>query len=151
MTIFRSLSPAQTKQIGLRVGRLLGKGSVVALIGDLGSGKTTFVKGLAKGLGVKDEKKIVSPTFVLIQEYQGKQKIYHMDWYRLDTVKGSDAASAMECFESDAVSLVEWADRGKAMLPKEHLRITFKHKTPTSREIVIQPLGIKYKTCLKNL
>ena len=110
----------------------------MALVGELGSGKTTLVKGLAEGLSVLHQQEVVSPTFVVIHEYEGRTRVCHIDWYRLESVRGADAAMATECFDSDAVTLVEWADRGKELLPKQHIRIELKHKDPKSRLIRVE-------------
>lgn len=137
-----SRSPAATKKIGESIGRRLKAGDLVALFGELGSGKTTLVKGIAKGLGIKDEAKIVSPTFVLIREYKGRHRIFHMDWYRLNSLRGIDRELAEACFNSEGICLVEWADRGARLLPKEHLRIDLKHKSPSERRIRLSMKGL---------
>ena len=109
----------------------------MALEGPLGAGKTTLVKGIAEGLGVKDKKEVVSPTFVLIHDYEARERIYHMDWYRLSKVKGQDRLLAEECFNSKGITLVEWADRGKTILPKGRIRIVLKYKGLEKRTIEI--------------
>lgn len=136
-----SHSAKGTKDIGRKIGRFLRNGDVVALFGDLGAGKTTLVKGIAKGLGVKKESRVASPTFVLIHEYKGRHKIFHMDWYRLDSLKGFDRELAEECFASQAITLIEWADRGKKILPKEYLRIDLEHSGPRVRRIRLSARG----------
>lgn len=148
---FITNSPQETQKIGKKIGRLLKTGDIVALEGVLGSGKTTLVKGIAKGLDVKDEKEVVSPTFVLIHEYEGREKIYHMDWYRLSKLEGPDALLARECFDSQAVTLVEWAERGKKVLPKDHIQVAMKYKGPEKRAIEILAKGSRYKDFLKAL
>ena len=142
--ILKSGSSVQTRKIGAKIGALLRPGDVVALWGELGSGKTTLVKGIAGALGV-DEREVSSPTFVLVNEYEGKHKIYHIDWYRLDLVSGADASLAEECFGSDAVTLVEWAERGQALLPPDRLEIRLKHAGGDRRIIHLAPKGKKYK------
>ncbi len=118
----------------------------MALSGELGAGKTTFVKGVAKGLGVRSEKEVASPTFVLIHEYKGKFPVYHLDWYRLPAVEGPDELLAQECFEGAGVTLVEWPERGKDLLPKKRIEVYLSHRaasTPTHRLIRIQFYGKK--------
>ena len=132
-----SNSAAQTKRIGKILGKFLLPGSVVALQGELGSGKTTLVKGIAKGLGVASEKMVSSPTFVLIHEYEGREKIYHLDWYRLRAVEGTDESLAEECFNSQAVTLVEWPERGKTLIPRKALAIQLSHCGLRSRNILV--------------
>src|SRR3990167_1943308 len=119
MITFVSKSPSETKKIGIGIGHLLRENDVVVLEGDLGTGKTTMVKGIAKGLGISNEREVSSPSFVLIHEYPARKKIYHMDWYRLKSVEGVDASLAEECFNAEGVTLVEWAERGKNILPLE--------------------------------
>jgi tRNA threonylcarbamoyladenosine biosynthesis protein TsaE len=142
---FKSHSPAETKRIGQKIGRELKAGDVVALVGELGAGKTTIAKGIAKGLGVPDERDVLSPSFVLIHEYEGREKIYHIDWYRLQSVKGSDEMLAEECFNSDGVTLVEWAERGRGVFPRDHLRIEIGHLGPTSRSVRLFAKGKRYE------
>ena len=141
---FVTNSANETKKIGKQIGKLLRAGDVVALEGSLGSGKTTLVKGIAEGLGVKDKKEVVSPTFVLIHEYEAREKIYHMDWYRLSRVEGQDRLLAEECFNSKGIALVEWAERGKNIFPKEHIRISLRYKGTAARIIEIR--GMRHET-----
>ena len=137
MKIYRTKSALETKKIGVQLGKKLKAGDVVALHGELGSGKTTLVKGIAKGLGVRGEKTVSSPTFVLVHEYKGRVPVYHIDWYRLDKVTGQDAQSAEECFDSKAVTLVEWAERGKELLPKNCMQVRLGHGGADKRTIHI--------------
>lgn len=135
--ILRTDSPQKTKRIGKILGKYFSSGAVVALQGELGAGKTTLVKGIAKGLGVASEKTVSSPTFVLIHEYVGCKKIYHLDWYRLPRVEGADESMAEECFASQGVTLVEWPERGRSLLPSRTVRIQLSHKGPRSRLITL--------------
>ena len=138
---YLSRSSAETRKIGQKIGVLLGPGMVVALIGELGAGKTTFVKGIAKGLGVPKGQEVLSPSFVLIHEYQGREKVYHLDWYRLKDIEGADRQFAEECFHSKGITLVEWAQRGKGILPDERIEIRLEHKGPGSRSIAVAAKG----------
>jgi tRNA threonylcarbamoyladenosine biosynthesis protein TsaE len=137
---FESASVAETLCFGEKIGKLLKAGDVVALDGELGAGKTTFVKGIARGLGIKPEV-VVSPTFVLIGEYEGREKVFHLDWYRLDRVEGADARLASECFDSQAVTLVEWASRGVEWLPAERLNVAIRHSGADRRSISVTASG----------
>ena len=128
-------SPGETKKIGKTFARYLKSGDVVALEGRLGAGKTTLVKGIAKGLGVKNERTVSSPTFVLMHEYSGREKIRHLDWYRLSRVEGVDAEMAEECFYSGAVTLVEWPQKGRTLLPSPALRIQISHRGGDKRSL----------------
>jgi len=122
---------------------MLKAGDVVALKGELGAGKTTLVKGIAVGLGCAEED-VLSPTFVLINEYQGREKVYHMDWYRLDSLGAQDAALAEECFAARAVSLVEWADRGQDVLPPGAIEIKLEHRGQNRRLIEVTARGDRF-------
>ena len=138
---FLSHSAAETRKIGEKIGRSLRSGDVVALSGELGAGKTTLVKGIAKGLGVPSGEEVSSPTFVLIHEYQGREKIYHLDWYRLKKVEGEDRFLAEECFAGDAVTLVEWPERAKNLLPRKHLEVRLKHVSDKERRLDVEKRG----------
>ena len=138
MKEFISHSPNETKNFGKKLGRSLKPGAVVALVGELGAGKTTLVKGIAEGLGVADKKEVASPTFVLVHEYEGRCKVYHLDWYRLDSISDADRELFEECFRKDAVTLIEWADRAKDILPKGHIQIKLVHHGPKARSIKIR-------------
>ena len=118
-----SKSVKETLRIGEKLARRLKKGDFVALIGDLGSGKTVLTKGIAKGLGVKNAQYVNSPTFVIIKEYKGKLPLYHFDLYRLDHPGMLDADNFEEYFYGDGVTVVEWADKIKGLLPKKRLEI----------------------------
>ena len=133
-----SRSEAETRKIGKTLAGRLTAGSVVALYGDLGAGKTTFVKGVAEGLGVKSKAAVSSPTYVVIHEYRGRLKVYHLDWYRLKRVEGVDAALAQECFDADAVTLVEWPERGEELLPENHLKVRIHHAGLENRRIEVE-------------
>jgi tRNA threonylcarbamoyladenosine biosynthesis protein TsaE len=141
----KSRSAAETKKIAGALARHLAAGDVVALSGELGSGKTTFAKGLAKGLGVRTEREVSSPTFVLIHEYSGRLPVFHLDWYRLEKVEGADRDMAEECFDAPGVTLVEWPERGRALLPRERIEVRLKHAGQGRRAIEIRVLGKKSK------
>ena len=148
---FLAHSPKETRELGQKIGRLLKAGDLLTLEGPLGSGKTTLVKGIAKGLDVKDPAEVVSPTFVLIHEYEAREKIYHIDWYRLLKVKGQDKLLAQECFDSQGVTLVEWAERGKGIFPKEYIQIHMKYQGPDKRVIEISVKGKKNRNLIGSL
>ena len=151
MNKFLTHSSKETRELGQKIGRLLKAGDVLTLEGPLGSGKTTLVKGIAKGLDVKDPKEVVSPTFVLIHEYEAREKIYHIDWYRLSKVKGQDKLLAQECFDAQGVTLVEWADRGKGIFPKEFIQVHMKYRGPDKRVIEISAKGAKNRELISSL
>jgi tRNA threonylcarbamoyladenosine biosynthesis protein TsaE len=116
--------PAATSLFGRRLAEVLSPGTVIALIGQLGAGKTHLVRAIAEGLGIADSRVVSSPTFVLIQEYQARMPIYHFDVYRLNGPAEFLDLGPHEYFEGQGVSLIEWADRVEACLPANHLQIT---------------------------
>ncbi|MDD2505348.1 MAG: tRNA (adenosine(37)-N6)-threonylcarbamoyltransferase complex ATPase subunit type 1 TsaE [Bacilli bacterium] len=117
-------------------------GMVICLIGELGSGKTVFVKGFAKSLGI--EETITSPTFNLIKEYNNSEiPLYHMDVYRLDG--DADTLGLEDYFNKDAVSMIEWADLITDYLPEERLEIKFKVINENTRVLILKPFGEKYE------
>lgn len=130
-------SPGKTKKIGERLGRSLKKGDIVALIGELGSGKTCFTQGLMKGLGVKINK-VTSPSFVLINEYSGRLPVYHFDIYRLNNIKEVTMLGYEEYFYGDGVTIIEWADKIEELLPKGCTRVYLRIVGKDEREISIR-------------
>ena len=118
---FHTESAGETERLGERIGSALEPGIVVALTGDLGAGKTTLTKGIARGLGVSDL--IHSPTFTLIHEHKGRLPLYHFDLYRLDSPEQLDDLGYEDYFYSDGVSIVEWSEKAQELLPPDHLEI----------------------------
>ena len=133
-----SNSVEDTIGIGLKLARKLKKGDCVALIGDLGSGKTVFTKGIAEGLGVKNPRYVNSPTFVIIKEYKGKIPLYHFDLYRLNRSTVLDAESYEEYFYDDGVVVIEWADKIRTILPKKYIEVKLKVAGENKRKIEIR-------------
>ncbi len=134
-------SPEETIRLGEDLAKRLSKGSVVALFGDLGSGKTTFTKGIGKGLGVKNAMHINSPTFVLIKEYKGKLPLYHLDLYRLDNLQDIEDIAVEEYIYGDGITIIEWAGKMKGLLPKKHIAVKFTIKGESERGIEIEDLS----------
>ncbi len=135
-----SKSVEETIETGARLAKTLKRGDVVALVGNLGAGKTVFTKGIAKGLGVKNPRYVNSPTFVLIKEYKGRLPLYHFDLYRLTTTNILDAESYEEYFYGDGVTVIEWADKIRKLLPQKYIEVTLAVVGENSRKI-----EIKYK------
>src|SRR3954462_12116433 len=106
--------PEATTQLGRQLGQALFPGALIALVGQLGAGKTHLVRAVAEGLGVPDGRAVTSPTFVLIQEYEGRLPVYHFDVYRLSGAAPFGDLGAHEYLEGDGVCLIEWADRVEA-------------------------------------
>lgn len=124
--IFLSASPNQTLQLARRFAKTIKPGTVLALIGNLGSGKTTFIKGIALGLGLKDVSEVKSPTFVLMHIYPTPIPLYHFDLYRLESLK-EIRDIGFEEFANDpkAVTCVEWGEKAKGLLPARARSIFF--------------------------
>jgi tRNA threonylcarbamoyladenosine biosynthesis protein TsaE len=142
---------AATQAFGRRLGRQLWPGSVVALVGELGAGKTQLVRAIAEGLGIADSRIVTSPTFVLLQEYPARLPIYHFDAYRLPTEAEFADLGVQEYFESGGVCLIEWADRVRGCWPAEYLRITLETTGPTSRRAVLEGKGKDYEKLIGEL
>ena len=147
---FTSQSPDETKQWGKLLAKRFKKGDIVCLFGDLGSGKTTLIKGIAEGLKI-DPLKVHSPTFVLMNAYKGKVELFHFDFYRLDNVEEINLIGYDEFLYGDGVSVIEWADRLGKFLPEEYLNITLKHKSLSVRRIQLCPHGRRYETLLAGI
>ena len=111
----------QTKEIGYKLGKLLTPGSVICLIGDLGAGKTTMTQSLAKAIGVDDY--ITSPTFTIVNEYEGNMPLYHFDVYRIGSSEEMYDIGYDEYINSDGVCIIEWANLIEDILPDEYLDI----------------------------
>jgi len=133
-----SNSVKETVSFGEKLAKRFKKGDFVALVGDLGSGKTVFTKGIAKGLGVKNANYVNSPTFVIIKEYKGKLPLYHFDLYRLDHPGMLDAENFEEYFYGDGVTVVEWADKIKELLPKKRWEVHMSVAGEDKRKIDIK-------------
>lgn len=138
-----SESVEETLCIGRALGGLLEPGDVVALIGTLGAGKTCLTRGVAQGAGANPDF-VTSPTFVLINEYQGTIPLYHFDAYRLDGPDDMYALGSDEYFAGNGACLVEWADRVAGCLPDEHLRVIIEIIGRSSRRIRLEARGGRY-------
>ena len=140
----------ETVNFGKKISRLFKKGDVVALFGNLGSGKTTLVKGIAKGLGIK-QNIINSPSFVLLKEYKGKLPLYHFDFYRINKAQESYSLGLEEYLFGQGICVIEWADRIKRFLPKEYLKIELKFKNIDQRSIRLAGFGRHFRDLIKKI
>src|SRR3989338_4674336 len=133
-------SENQTIQLGKKIATKLKGGEVIGLVGNLGAGKTTLIKGIAKGLGIK--KQITSPTFVLMKVYPTKgkiKKLIHIDCYRVKSAKEIEAIGATEYFgQKDTVIVIEWAEKIKSILSRQKIEINIKLIDKDEREIIIK-------------
>lgn len=132
---YLSHSEDETQKIGYEVAEKIKKGDVISLTGSLGAGKTVFAKGFAKQLGIKEA--IVSPTFTLVQEYDGREKMYHLDLYRLSGEDEFESMGGEDFLYSDGVTLIEWSEKIESMLPDDtiYVRITINEDLTRTIEI----------------
>jgi tRNA threonylcarbamoyladenosine biosynthesis protein TsaE len=135
---FISNSPAETEAIGRQVAETIGVGSVLALKGDLGSGKTLFVKGVVNGLGSSAD--VTSPTFTILHEYRGggRLPVYHFDLFRVENSQALERLGLDDYFFGDGISVIEWADRFPAFVPEQARWIFLEIKSETQRAITVQ-------------
>ena len=142
---------AATEAFGRRLGTLLFPGAVVALVGQLGAGKTHLTRAIADGLQVKNPAAVNSPTFVLIQEYPARLPIYHFDAYRLGGPREFAELGADEYLRGDGVCVVEWADKVEAALPAEHLRIDIEIVDESRRLFQLGATGRAHQDVLRSV
>ncbi len=141
-------NPEQTIKLGMAISGFLQKGDTLALFGNLGSGKTTLVKGIAKGLRVKS-RVVNSPSFVLMKEYKGRLPLYHFDFYRIEKPEETYGIGLEEFLFGKGVCVIEWADRIRKILPKQYLRIELKFEDKDRRKIRMIGFGKRYKELVK--
>ena len=137
-----SHSLEETQALGEQLGRLLKAGDVVAFYGELGSGKTTLIQGIARGLG-RDAETIKSPTFVLMREHVGDVPLIHIDGYRLE---GASAVAWLDVeliFSPHKITLIEWAERFEGLLPETRVEIQLTHVSTNRRRLVVIPHGAR--------
>ena len=138
---FQSYGPEETQDIGFQLGRRLKPGHVVCLYGQLGAGKTVFVKGIARSLDI-DEREVASASFIIIAEHEeGKIPLYHVDLYRIQEGR-TDDFDLYEYFSGDGITVVEWAERLGEEIPDSAIVVTFTYKEEQLRDIEIK--GIEW-------
>ncbi|MGH7300039.1 MAG: tRNA (adenosine(37)-N6)-threonylcarbamoyltransferase complex ATPase subunit type 1 TsaE [Candidatus Rokuibacteriota bacterium] len=131
-----SRSPEETQAIGERLGARLGPGAVIACTGELGAGKTCFLQGLARGLGVTTP--VTSPTFVLVNQYRGRLPVYHLDAYRTGSLTELVELGVEEMLHGDGVTVIEWADKLGPLLPARTIHVRISGLGDEPRRIVIE-------------
>jgi tRNA threonylcarbamoyladenosine biosynthesis protein TsaE len=139
-----------TAALGAALAEVLPEGTTVALCGTLGAGKTRLVQAIAAAAGV-DRGQVLSPTFVLIQEYHGRRAIYHIDAYRLRDEDEFSALGPEEYFEGEGLILVEWADRVQGCLPADRIEVRIEVTGPESRRFEIVSRGPKHAETIRQL
>ena len=144
-----SHSPVQTRQLGASIAELCLAGDVILLVGNLGTGKTCLTQGIACGFGIKEY--ATSPSFMVVRELYGRLPLYHIDLYRLDRVEEIMDLGLDDYLYGDGVCVVEWAEKGLSVLPKEHLLLEISHLSVTERRIELSPSGKRYLKLLAKL
>lgn len=134
----------QTAKFAKKFASLLKGGEIILLIGDLGAGKTTFTKSLAKALKIKEH--ITSPTFTIVNEYHsGKLGLYHFDMYRIEDISEVVELGLNEYFSSNYVCVIEWPERIGNLIPKKHIKIEIKKLGETERKFLVSFIGYEEK------
>ena len=135
--LYRTESAEETVALGQKLGRLLIEGDLVVLAGELGCGKTWFTKGIALGVGVSPDAVVTSPSFALMNEYQGKSTLFHMDVYRLENHGDFLDTGLDECFDGSGIVVMEWGDKWPEILPDCRLNVAFSILGGQSRELLM--------------
>ncbi|MFC1516044.1 tRNA (adenosine(37)-N6)-threonylcarbamoyltransferase complex ATPase subunit type 1 TsaE [Thermodesulfobacteriota bacterium] len=144
-------SPEETRQFGRKVGEQLNAGTVLALFGDLGSGKTVFVQGIASGLNVPSDYYVTSPSYTLVNEYPGRHPLFHVDLYRLDNVSNLEDIGLYDIIESDGIVAIEWAERLQIKLLSAYVAVYFEVSGDESRKIRLIGYGHESVDLLRGL
>lgn len=129
--------------MGRRIGEALGQGDLIALFGELGAGKTCLTQGIATGLDIKGN--VSSPSFVIIKEYRGRLPLYHIDFFRLQTVKEIESTGYDEYICGEGVTIIEWAEKIEDILPEKYFRIELIISGKNKRRILFKPVGEDYE------
>lgn len=144
------LSPRETDLFGRTIGTVLQEGDVLALIGELGAGKTALVRGILAGLG-GSASAVSSPTFMLMHEYHGRLPLLHLDLYRLHHAAEAEAIGLSACFSGETATAVEWADRFPELLPSDRLDVQLIHRTRTTRIARLRARGAEARSLLMRI
>ena len=135
---FKTETPEETQALGEKLGKTLKQGDVIALIGDLGTGKTCLTQGIARGVGISPDEIVSSPSYILINEYSGTVPIYHIDLYRLENSEEIAELGLSEYVEGDGICIIEWAERMADALPDTCIKI---HITVAETNASYDPSG----------
>ncbi len=141
---FYSRSSSSTVESGKQLGAHLGAGCVIGLVGELGAGKTCFIKGIAEGLNNTPESEVTSPTFTILQEYPGPVPLYHFDAYRLSGSHDLEAIGFEDYVGTDGVAVIEWADRIQDALPDEVIMVRIEWLSENERRFICMARGEKH-------
>jgi tRNA threonylcarbamoyladenosine biosynthesis protein TsaE len=143
---FATRTPGETRRIGERIGRRLQAGDVVLLSGELGAGKTVLAQGIGRGLGIRDA--IKSSSFVIMNEYEGRLRLFHADLYRLED-PAQVAELALDEVAAAGVLVVEWPERAPGELPGEHLLIHLEYDGARGRTVTLEARGERYRSLVR--
>lgn len=146
---FLSKAPDDTLKLGKQIGRLARPGDVILLTGNLGAGKTCLTKGIA--LGIESGQTVQSPTFVLVREIEGRLPLYHIDLYRLSGLAEIENLGLDDYIYGSGLTVVEWADKGMHLLPRQHLAVKIETLENDSRLFEFTPAGLRYQAMLEAL
>ena len=148
---YNTVSDRETIKLGQKLGAVLNEGDVIALVGELGSGKTWFAKGIAIGLGISPGTVITSPSFSLLNEYEGRCTFFHMDAYRLESLSDFISAGLDEYFFQDGIVAMEWADRWPEILPDWRVKVEFAIVDDHLRKIILSGYHARAVEILNNV
>ena len=146
-----SRSAQRTRNWGFNLGKVLQGGEIIGLVGELGAGKTCFVRGVAEGMAVAKEAWVRSPTFTLINEYHGRLPIYHIDLYRVSALGDFEELNLRDYLYSDGVSLIEWFEHLPAGEVEEYLEVIIDYRPGNRRQLTFTPYGGRYQELLERL
>lgn len=144
-------SPEETFAMGKALGRVVFDGAVIALTGVLGSGKTLFIQGLARGLDVSERVYVTSPSYTLINEYPGRITLYHADLYRLSHPEDIESTGLYDLLHQEGIVAIEWADRMLRRDLAEHLAVHFSSKEESVRVVRLRGYGQRWNNLLREL
>jgi len=142
-------SPEETRETGRAMGVLACRGDVFLLVGELGTGKTCLTQGIAWGLDISEY--TLSPTFVIMRELHGRLPLYHIDLYRLDNIEEIADLGLDDYLYGEGVCVVEWGDKGRDVMPPEHLLVEIGYLPGTERSFRFTPCGKRYREMLAEL
>jgi tRNA threonylcarbamoyladenosine biosynthesis protein TsaE len=148
--IVNAATAADTQALAERLGRLLAPGDVLALLGPLGAGKTTFIQGLARGLEVPPDRNVASPTFALVNEHPGRVPLVHADLYRIENERELPELGLTDAFDRAAVA-IEWLDRFPDAAPADRLEIAIAFAGGDARTLTFTPIGARAEVLLDAL
>jgi tRNA threonylcarbamoyladenosine biosynthesis protein TsaE len=150
MLVLTSSSPESTRDLGRATAAVCRPGDVIALIGDVGAGKTTYAQGIGEGLGVGSQ--VTSSTFVMIRQYEGGElDLYHVDLYRLDSLEEAQSLDLDEHLYGEGVTVLEWADKFPSILPDQYLCVSIDYSGPERRTISVEGIGQRGRAMAEEL